>query len=34
MGVEESRNPELNELAQDVHPEQVLERIEQHSRQE
>ncbi len=28
MGIEESRNPELNELAQDVEPEKVLDRLE------
>lgn len=34
MGIEESRNPELNELAKDVKPEQVLERLEETTRQE
>ncbi len=29
MGIEESRDPELSELARDVQPEQVLESIEQ-----
>lgn len=29
MAIEESRNPELEELKQDVRPEKVLERIEQ-----
>src|SRR5689334_7565803 len=29
MGIEESHNPELNELAKDVQPEKVLDRIEQ-----
>jgi uncharacterized membrane protein len=28
MGIEESRAPELEELQQDVHPEQVLDRME------
>src|SRR5947207_14577858 len=32
MGVEESHNPELGELGQDVHPEDVLEQIEQKER--
>ncbi len=34
MGLEESRNPELSELAHDVHPEKVLERIEENTRQQ
>ncbi len=29
MGIEESRNPELSELARDVEPEKVLDKIEQ-----
>lgn len=29
LGVEESKNPELEELAKDVHPEKVLERMDQ-----
>lgn len=29
MGIEESANPELDELKKDVHPEKVLDRIEQ-----
>ncbi|HWH69622.1 MAG TPA: DUF1003 domain-containing protein [Candidatus Sulfotelmatobacter sp.] len=31
MGIQESRNPELNELAKDVQPEKVLDRIEQNA---
>ncbi len=31
MGIEESRDPELNELAKDVAPEEVLDRIEQNN---
>jgi len=30
LGLDASRNPELNELAKDVHPEEVLQQIEQH----
>lgn len=33
MRVEESKNPELNELANDVRPEKVLNHIEQNSGQ-
>lgn len=33
MGLEESRNPELHELARDVAPEQVLDEIEMHEQQ-
>lgn len=29
LGVEESRNPELEELAKDVHPERVLDRMDE-----
>jgi uncharacterized membrane protein len=29
MGIEEARNPELAELAQDVHPEKVMEAMEE-----
>ncbi len=32
MGIEESHNPELSELAQDVKPEQVLDKMEQSAR--
>jgi len=30
LGLDASRNPELNELAKDVHPEEVLQQIKQH----
>jgi hypothetical protein len=29
MSIDESRDPEIPELAQDVHPEKVLDKIEQ-----
>ena len=32
MGIQESHNPELAELSQDVAPEKVMDRIEQHER--
>jgi uncharacterized membrane protein len=32
MGIEEGRDPELFELAQDVHPERVLEEMEENER--
>ena len=32
MGIEESRDPELSELAQDVAPERVLDEIEESER--
>ncbi len=32
MGVEESKDPELNELSRDVQPEKVLDRIEDHTK--
>ena len=32
MGIEDSRDPELEELAQDVAPEKVLDEMEQHAR--
>jgi uncharacterized membrane protein len=31
MGIDEARHPELTELAQDVAPERVLDRMEQHA---
>ncbi len=31
MGIEESRDPELSEIAKDVQPEKVLDRIEESS---
>ena len=33
MGIEQSKNPELAELAQDVLPEKVMEEMEEHERQ-
>jgi hypothetical protein len=30
MGIEDAQDPELGELAKDVHPEKVLDAIEQH----
>lgn len=32
MGIEEARNPELDELARDVHPDKVLDSIERNAR--
>jgi uncharacterized membrane protein len=32
MEIQESHNPELSELAEDVHPEKVLDKIEQNAR--
>jgi uncharacterized membrane protein len=34
LGVEGAQEPELDELSRDVHPEQVLERMDEHERKE
>jgi len=34
MGIQEAQDPELNELAEDVHPENVLDRIEEREQQQ
>jgi uncharacterized membrane protein len=34
MGIQEAQDPELNELAEDVHPENVLDRIEESEQQQ
>ena len=34
MGIEQARNPELSELSRDVAPEKVMDRIDQHEREQ